>query len=102
MMMVSRLPRSDGVVFVIIHGLSDSFWKTRLLPDRSELLEKALFSGYRGPDGVPFVANVPTIDGTLTLRQFRKHFSIPSAAGVQYVFHSSRIFFIFRKFLLAL
>lgn len=41
-------------------------------------------SGYKGPDGVPVVAHVAAgPSGTLTLKEFRRHFSIPSSAHMQ-------------------
>ncbi|EYC42556.1 hypothetical protein Y032_0527g2969 [Ancylostoma ceylanicum] len=40
-------------------------------------------------DGVPVVAHVPVAPGGLTLKEFRRHFSISSHANVQFFFKST-------------
>ncbi|CAJ0919109.1 unnamed protein product, partial [Mesorhabditis belari] len=43
---------------------------------------------YKAADGVPIVAHVPLLGHSLTLREFRKHFSISSQLGYQFFFKS--------------
>ncbi|EYC42557.1 hypothetical protein Y032_0527g2969 [Ancylostoma ceylanicum] len=53
------------------------------------LLEKLTKIVSRSIDGVPVVAHVPVAPGGLTLKEFRRHFSISSHANVQFFFKST-------------
>uniref|UniRef100_A0A0K0CV89 Regulator of G protein signaling domain protein n=1 Tax=Angiostrongylus cantonensis TaxID=6313 RepID=A0A0K0CV89_ANGCA len=44
---------------------------------------------YKGTDGVPVVAHVPASVRGITLKEFRRHFSISSHANVQFFFKST-------------
>ncbi|CAJ0594051.1 unnamed protein product [Cylicocyclus nassatus] len=58
----------------------------RSLPSTGQQL---ITISYKGIDGVPVVAHVPVPPGGITLKEFRRHFSISSHANVQFFFKTT-------------
>ncbi|KAK6026631.1 hypothetical protein OSTOST_07385 [Ostertagia ostertagi] len=67
-------------------GLSTPRKTRRSLPSAGQQL---MTISYKGIDGVPVVAHVPVSQAGLTLKEFRRHFSISSHSNVQFFFKST-------------
>ncbi|KAK5966917.1 Axin protein pry-1 [Trichostrongylus colubriformis] len=67
-------------------GLSTPRKTRRSLPSAGQQL---MTISYKGIDGVPVVAHVPISPAGLTLKEFRRHFSISSHSNVQFFFKST-------------
>ncbi|KAJ1373181.1 Pry-1p [Parelaphostrongylus tenuis] len=92
---------SSGVESMAPSAFSDTSGGTRKTPLIAPMMatprrtRRSLPSGqlmtisYKGIDGVPVVAHVPVSVRGITLKEFRRHFSISSHANVQFFFKST-------------
>ncbi|KAK6731974.1 hypothetical protein RB195_008054 [Necator americanus] len=71
---------------MIAPGLDTPRKTRRSLPSTGQRL---MTISYKGIDGVPVVAHVPVSSRGITLKEFRRHFSISSHANVQFFFKST-------------
>ncbi|CAJ0578103.1 unnamed protein product, partial [Mesorhabditis spiculigera] len=84
--------RSEGV-YNTESGIGSMFSEDRRTTsrppsDKERRHRPPITISYKSVDGVPVVAHVPLCGPTLTLREFRKHFSIPAHHGQQFFFKS--------------
>lgn len=82
----SDASRGSRRIPVSVPGLSTPRKTRRSLPSAGHQL---MTISYKGVDGVPVVAHVPVPHGGITLKEFRRHFSISSHSNVQFFFKST-------------
>ncbi|VDO21668.1 unnamed protein product [Heligmosomoides polygyrus] len=83
---------SSGVESMAPSAFSDTSRGSRRMPARRTLPsagQQLMTISYKGIDGVPVVAHVPVLQGGITLKEFRRHFSISSHSNVQFFFKST-------------